>query len=599
MKTLAASSGMTLEPRERSEKATVSPQEKALVLVVDDDLGMRKILRRLIEQEGFQVLEAANGREALKLYQAHDPDLVLMDAMMPVMDGFTCCAQLCESRQPFPVPVLIVTTLEDEPSVIRAFEAGATDYITKPINRAVLRQRVHRLIQQSHLMQQVRQMNEELQNYAQTLNVKIRKRTAQLQRSLEFESTLKHITDRVRDSLDEKTILQTVVQELAWALELRCCNAAVYDCDQRLAHILSEYAVSVPGYHNRTISMDNYPELYTQLLRGESVQFCSLSPPSERGSAALFAFPIREEEVIGDIWLIGEGDRILDSAEIRLVQQVTTQCAIGLRQARLYQTAQAQVQALEHLNQLKDDFLSTVSHELRTPVTNMRMAIQLLEQLCQRMQPLGQGNVELLANLNKSSSYIQILHSECDREISLINDLLDLQHLETGQQIPSPMEISLQDWLPPMVDTFVVRAQTRKQVFRMQLIEPLPSVVIAPVYLQRVLTELINNACKYSPTDAVITLSARLVESAAPKIHVQVTNTGVVIPEAELERIFDKFYRIAEGDRWKQGGTGLGLALVKQLVHVFGGRIWATSDVHQTCFTVELPIEALPEPSQA
>lgn len=595
MKTLAITTGMTLEPRGRVEQAPVSAQEKALVLVVDDDFGMRRILRRLVEQEGFQVLEAANGREALELYRHHAPDLVLMDAMMPVMDGFACCAQLCQSRQPFPVPVLIVTTLEDESSVVRAFEAGATDYITKPINRAVLKQRVHRLIQQSHLMQQVRQMNEELQTYAQTLNVKIRKRTAQLQRSLEFESTLKHITDRVRESLDEKTILQTVVQELAWALELKCCNAAVYDCEQRLAHILSEYAVSVPGYQNRTISMDNHPEIYSQLLQGESVQFCSLSSPVERGPVALFAFPIREEEVIGDIWLIGEEDRILDSAEIRLVQQVTTQCAIGIRQARLYQTAQAQVQSLEHLNQLKDDFLSTVSHELRTPVTNMRMAIQLLEQLCKSQQHLSQENAELSANLLKSSSYLQILHSECDREISLINDLLDLQHLETGQQIPNAMEISLPDWLPSMVETFMIRAQARKQIFRMQITEPLPSIMIAPVYLQRILTELINNACKYSPTDAVITLSANLVENSTPKIHLQVTNTGVVIPEAELERIFDKFYRIAESDRWKQGGTGLGLALVKQLVHLFGGRIWAASDVQQTCFTVELPVNNLPE----
>lgn len=563
-----------------------------LILVVDDDLGMRRILRQLVEQEGFEVLEATNGHEALDLYNRYSPDLVLLDAVMPVMDGFTCCRQLCQARQPFPVPVLIVTTLNDDNSVSRAFEAGAIDYVTKPLNRAVLRQRIQRLIQQSRLMQQVQQMNEELENYAQTLNITIRERTAQLQRSLEFESTLKHITDRVRDSLDESTILQTVVQELSWALELGCCNAAVYDSEQRISHVRYEYTASIPGYQNRTIRIDDYPEIYQHLLQGESVQFCSLSDQSWRGHVALFAFPIRNGEVMGDIWLVSDADRLLDDLEIRLVQQVTNQCAIAIRQARLYQAAQAQVQELERLNQLKDDFLSTVSHELRTPVTNMRMAIQLLERFTQRNQELSQDIPELSANLAKSSSYLQILHSECDREIDLINDLLDLQRLEAGQQTPTPITFHLQDWLSQEMESFKIRTQARQQIFQMDLADALPPITIDPHYLRRILTELINNACKYSPTGAIITLAATISESPAPTIRISVINTGVTIPECEHERIFDKFYRISESDRWKQGGTGLGLALVKQLIELFNGSIRVTSETNQTCMIVELPSES-------
>ncbi|XHX75919.1 MAG: response regulator [Stenomitos frigidus ULC029] len=580
-----------LESQELSQPAST---EMPTVLVVDDDLGMRRILRQLIEREGIQVIEATNGQEALALYNHSAPDLVLLDAMMPVMDGFTCCWHLCQSRQPFPVPVLMITSLDDEDSVTRAFEAGAIDYITKPIRRIVLQQRIQRLIQQSRLMQQVQRMNEELDNYAQTMNITLRKRTAELQRALEFESILKHITDRVRDSLEEETILKTVVQELAWALALGCCNAALYNFEQKLSYVRYEYTASIPGCQNRTLQMDAFPELYQQLLQGEAVQFCSLSAQTWRGQVALFAFPIKAGEmVIGDIWLVSQADRVLDELELRLVEQVTNQCAIGMRQARLYDDAQAQVQALEQLNQLKDNFLSTVSHELRTPVTSMRIAIQLLEQFMQCNQELSQGLPELAANLSKSSVYIQILHNECDREISLINDLLDLQRLETGQQQPNIVTLDLQEWLPHISKPFMMRAQARQQTLQINCADALPPLSIDPLCLQRILTELINNACKYSPAEETIVLDVTLTEADTSTLCISVTNTGVTIPDHELERIFEKFYRIPGGDRWKQGGTGLGLALVKELVELFDGSIRAASGTNQTCFTVELPTEAI------
>ena len=93
----------------------------------------------------------------------------------------------------------------------------------------------------------------------------------------------------------------------------------------------------------------------------------------------MFAAPIRDDrDVLGDLWLINDADSYLTEIDIRLVEQVTNQCAIAIRQARLYQESQSQVRELERVNTLKDDFLSTVSHELRTPVTSMRVALQLL-----------------------------------------------------------------------------------------------------------------------------------------------------------------------------------------------------------------------------
>jgi diguanylate cyclase (GGDEF)-like protein/PAS domain S-box-containing protein len=118
------------------------PQQQPLVLVVDDDVFMRGMLQNLLEEQGYRVAEAQNGINALEEFQHCSPDLVLMDAAMPVMDGFIACAQLKKLETGADIPVIMITALDDEQSVNRAFEAGATEYITKPVHWAVLRHRV-------------------------------------------------------------------------------------------------------------------------------------------------------------------------------------------------------------------------------------------------------------------------------------------------------------------------------------------------------------------------------------------------------------------------------------------------------------------------
>jgi diguanylate cyclase (GGDEF)-like protein len=134
----------------------------ALILIVDDDLFMRKILVRYLERENYQVVEAADGMEALKIYQERQPDMVLLDAMMPILDGFECCFRLQKLSNGDRTPILIITALEDRESVDRAYDVGASDYITKPIHWAVLRQRVRRLLEQANLRQQLEAANARL-----------------------------------------------------------------------------------------------------------------------------------------------------------------------------------------------------------------------------------------------------------------------------------------------------------------------------------------------------------------------------------------------------------------------------------------------------
>lgn len=126
---------------------------KPSVLIVDDERNLRRLLTHAMTSEGYQVETASNGEACLGFCQQHLPDLILMDAVMPEMDGFTCCEALQAGYGDRCPPVLIITALADAQSVERAFATGAVDYVTKPIHWAVLRQRVQRILQ-THLQTQ-------------------------------------------------------------------------------------------------------------------------------------------------------------------------------------------------------------------------------------------------------------------------------------------------------------------------------------------------------------------------------------------------------------------------------------------------------------
>ncbi|MBD1848720.1 PAS domain-containing protein [Leptolyngbya sp. FACHB-711] len=436
-------------------------------------------------------------------------------------------------------------------------------------------------IQQSELHQQVQILNAELE-------LQVQERTAQLQQSLHFEELLKRITDKVRDSLDEQQILQVVVEELAKDLPIEACDTGIYNAEQTLCTIVYEFTNTLSPIQGQTFEIAKAPhsEIHLSLLQGQLCQFCGLTTNTLRSGQQLLtilACPIRDEKgILGEIWLFKYSQELFNELEVRLVQQVANQCAIALRQSRLFQAAQQQVQELERLNQLKDDFLSTVSHELRTPMSNIGMATHMLGI---SLEQLG-----ILTNeSNPIARYFNVLRTEGQREISLIDNLLDLTRLDAGTDPLNFTSIGLQYYLPHLAESFVERARQQQQQFAIHIPSDLPPLITDMSYLGRILSELLNNACKYTPSGEAIALAAQ----ATPEhLAIRISNSGVEIPPAEHERIFDKFYRIPNSDPWKYDGTGLGLALVKKLVQRLGSRIRVESAAGQTAFIVEFKISA-------
>jgi CheY-like chemotaxis protein len=161
-----------------------TPHNPPLILIVDDDDLVRSILCEKVQQDGYQVMTARNGAEALISYQEIQPDLVLMDGVMPEMDGFECCEQLQQLPGGDLTPVLMITGLDDSESLDRAYAVGAADYITKPIHWAVLRQRVKRVLNQSHLHREL-----------ETSNLALRQKSAELQQQNQLLEQSKKVAE--------------------------------------------------------------------------------------------------------------------------------------------------------------------------------------------------------------------------------------------------------------------------------------------------------------------------------------------------------------------------------------------------------------------
>lgn len=250
---------------------------------------------------------------------------------------------------------------------------------------------------------------------------------------------------------------------------------------------------------------------------------------------------------------------------------------------------QAKNQLILEANQIKDNFISNISHEMRSPLFNMLMCIDALR--------AGKSKLD----------YIDILDSECRKEIAFVNDLLDLQILESqGSQIKLSC-IELSQWLEFIIEPYRERGSKAGIYFE---IHPINETWIETdaAKLERILGELLTNALKYTKPGGFVQIdliyekvnqrneAKREDENNEEKqegreelheIVLSVSNSGKIESDA-LPKIFDKFYRVPNSTA---SGTGLGLALVKGLIQSLGGQINVTSSTGIVCFSVTLPLK--------
>ncbi len=242
-----------------------------------------------------------------------------------------------------------------------------------------------------------------------------------------------------------------------------------------------------------------------------------------------------------------------------------------------------QIAQLESRCQQKDEFINRISHDLRAPLMNIKMAMRMLKTSLN-----ADVDIADLLTGHRAEKYLSVLEQECDREVELINNILELQRLELAIDKVDTELVEINTWLSTTIEPFRHRAQHDRQRLSTTISESTLTITIDRFGLTKIFTELLNNACKYTQVDGQILVSIASEPSA--ELLTIVVKNQTEIDARHLPHIFEQFYRIPGSDRLHQGGSGLGLALVKKLVQQLNGQIQVASSGGWTEFTVKLPV---------
>jgi len=232
---------------------------------------------------------------------------------------------------------------------------------------------------------------------------------------------------------------------------------------------------------------------------------------------------------------------------------------------------------LEEASRAKTHILSTATHELKTPLTSIIGYIDIILMRQNKVGPLNE----------KQQRYLQTAQRNSYRLKSLVDDLLDISRIESGGLELTPAELEL--W--PEIEEIVTGMQTQINDKDIDLVLDIPQ-EICPVLadklrLGQVISNLLSNACKYSPQGARVTIRAREEDAG---VRIDVSDTGIGISPEDQERLFTKFFRADNSSTREVSGSGLGLYITKHLIEAHGGRIWASSQIGQgTTFSIIWP----------
>ena len=271
-------------------------------------------------------------------------------------------------------------------------------------------------------------------------------------------------------------------------------------------------------------------------------------------------------------------------------EQVTSEIVVGTVRPRSFAVTAAPVQASSHkgavlvlheitdlrrLERVRQDFVANVSHEFRTPLT----AIQGFA------ETLLAGALDDPVNRRR---FVEIIREHSMRLARLTQDLLKLSRIEAGQLKLDFRPVSVSQLIESCVETAQLKAVPRQLALHVSLPEQLPSARGDSNTLQEVLQNLLDNALQYTPAGGKIEVSA---SCANGHVVITVADTGIGIPQAEQQRIFERFYRVDAARSREAGGTGLGLSIARHIMEAHGGRLWVESAVGEgSRFHFSIPV---------
>jgi signal transduction histidine kinase len=362
------------------------------------------------------------------------------------------------------------------------------------------------------------------------------------------------------------------------------------------------------GQSNLSLEPEKAEEIDRRLQQREIVEFTTMTTVMNINICDRYVFiPLLEQPIAGSntqsqLWgricLSGNLNSVWTSQDLSWVQALgqqlltamnvltgarATQESLPASSSPLSDLAELieRISELESICQQKDDFINNISHDLRAPLMNIKMAMQMLTTSLKTDPEIS----NLLLG-HRAQKYLSILEQECEREVELINDILDLQRLELSIDCLNLESVEIATWLPIAIEPFIHRANNYRQKLKASASESIPNITIDRVCLNKIFTELLNNACKYTQPDGEILVR---IDGNSNWISIVIRNQAE-ISDQHLPHIFEQFYRIPGSDRSQRGGTGLGLSLVQKVVQQLNGQIHVASTDGWTEFTVKLPV---------
>jgi signal transduction histidine kinase len=398
----------------------------------------------------------------------------------------------------------------------------------------------------------------------------------------EREGLVNRIGQRARASLDPDEVLSGTVEALAKVLDVSrafiCTGAAEED-------LAITYEWDAPGIRAVGLGTKHIPVARLAARLGRTIVVTDIrkdrrfSDPRgaeeviEPDTIAAAATPIRVGGQLAGALSFAQVDRARDwtADDIRLIEAVAQELRVAMTAAEAFERQRAAVVELERLNRAKSDFVSIVSHEFRTPLTGI------------------QGFSEMMASddltVEEMREYAGDINKDAHRLNRMITEMLDLDKMESGRMQLNRERLDLNAVISDAVDR--VRPNAPQHPVSLRL-DPLVGEMNGDRdKLTQVMANLLSNAVKYSPNGGEIVVSTRAEGGSA---HVVVRDHGMGIPQAALETIFERYGRVESPATRHIQGTGLGLPIVRQIVHLHGGTVWAESSVGEgSVFHIRLP----------
>ncbi|MGF1498279.1 MAG: response regulator [Elainellaceae cyanobacterium] len=428
------------------------------------------------------------------------------------------------------------------------------------------------------------------------------------------EALVNTITTAIRSSLDPEAIFAAITQRLGEALHVDGCALSLWTAQDEYVQCVGLYDSGQQQYASDRSTAAAKAETWTspyvdpQQAHKPHQELPRSAAPIEGNPVLKWLLETREPVVIADLachpelnvldvplrlparallvvpLLSSEGDimgsislrhtqepRQWHADEVELAQAVAAQAAIAVQQSRLYQTTRQQAEQLLALDRQKTEFFQNISHEFRTPLT---LNIGPLE------AAVAQGE-----GLSYDQSVIALRNSR--RLLRLVNQLLDLQRLDAGRMQPLFRPSNITAFVGQIVESFRPYCD-RKQITLLADLAALPPIYLDLEKFDKVMYNLLSNAMKFTPAGGTIHLTLAQV---GDRCRLEVRDTGIGIQAEQLPHLFERF-RQADGSANRgYEGSGLGLALVKELVSLHGGEVGVESVYGEgTRFTVSLPL---------